>query len=426
MTPRRPALRAALLPPWLDRNVGIVLLSRYAMSASRAIAGVVTALYLTAEGFPATELGLLFLCVTVTSLTMSASIGLLSDRVGRKPFLVVVPLLSAAAAAVYSSSRSAAVLFIFAGLGSFGRGAGAGGGTVGPYQPAEAAFVAERVPSGARASAFGRMYFLSALGALVGGLLAGLARPGAHASGAAATAAYRPAFLAAAALAAAAGLLALGIDESHQRTVRRGKARRPSWPRRSWPALWRLWLTNGVNGIGIGMLGPFVSYWFFRRYGASPPLIGAVFAAVNLASLVSTLMAARVAKRLGTVRAIAAARAAGGILLFPMVLAPAFWTAAAVYVARMSLQRLGLPLRQAFTQDLADPEERASLAALSVVPAQGTMAGSQVAAGYLFEQVSLGLPFELAGAFQLLNGLLYAVVFGRRGGVPAALEGEGG
>lgn len=92
-----------------------------------------------------------------------------------------------------------------------------------------------------------------------------------------------------------------------------------------------------------------------------------------------------------------------GVLLVPMVLVPGFWLAGACYFVRMLTQRVGVPLRQSFTQDMADPSERASLAALSILPWHATTATSQLLAGYLFDEVSLTAPFELAAAFQCLN-----------------------
>ncbi len=389
------------------------------MSAARAIAGVVTALYLAAEGFSGLELGVLFVCVTLATALMSSAIGLLSDRLGRKPFLVAVPLLAAGAALLFAEVRAPAALFVGASIGSFGRGAGAGGGNVGPYQPAESALVAERVPAERRADAFGRLAFVSSVGSLLGSLLATLARAHPHVSPAVAIADYRPAFLAAAALAALAGLLALRLSGPGPEALGRQGRTALRWPRRSWPALWRVWVTNGVNGFAIGMLGPFVSYWLYRRYGAGPGAIGVLFAVVNVGSLVSTLAAAGIGRRIGTVRAIVAVRALSGVLLVPMVLAPSFLLAGAFYLARMLLQRVGLPLRQSFTQDNADPAERASLAALSNLPAQATMAGSQALAGYLFDEVSLAAPFELSALFQCANAALYALLFTWRPPRPA-------
>ena len=405
-----------LWPSWVGADLRILLTGRFAMSVARAVASVIVALYLAADGFSGLEIGVLFLVVTVVSALLSTGVGLLSDRVGRKPFLVGIPLLAAVAAAVFSVDRAPAVLFLFAALGSFGRGQGAGGGTVGPYQPAESAFVAEVVPVSVRAAAFGRMAFVSSLGALAGGLLAGLARTHAHMSPAQATAAYRPAFVAAGVLAAVAAVVAIRLHEpvvdKGARPDRSGRRTGVSWPRRSWPALWRLSVTNSVNGLGIGLFGPFVSYCLARRYGATPATIGLLFALVNLGSLASTLAAAGIGRRFGTVRAIVAVRAIGGVLIVPMVLAPTFWIAGAVFFMRMVAQRAGLPLRQSFTQDLAHPDERASVAALSNLPAQGTMGASQVLAGFLFDEVSLAAPFELAAVLQCANAVLYGVLFG--------------
>ncbi|HVA41910.1 MAG TPA: hypothetical protein VNF50_00340, partial [Acidimicrobiales bacterium] len=188
----------------------------------------------------------------------------------------------------------------------------------------------------------------------------------------------------------------------------------------SWNVLWRFWITNSLNGLAIGMFGPFVSYWFHRRYGASPAQIGLLFAVINVATLASALSAAAIARRMGTLRAIVAVRLIQGALLVPMALSPWFWTAGAVYLVRMVVQRVGLPLRQSFTQSVADPAERASLAALSSLPAQGTQAGSQVLAGYLFAEVALAVPLLLAGILQMINALAYAGLFR---GIFAAADG---
>ncbi|HET9075314.1 MAG TPA: MFS transporter [Acidimicrobiales bacterium] len=406
-------LLSAAVPPWMDRNLRLILATRMAMSVGRAILSIVTALYLAALGFSGLEIGALFVGVTFASALMASAVGFLSDRVGRKPFLVAVPLVAAVAAASYAATRATAVLFVAAALGSFGRGAGAGGGNIGPYQPAESAFIAEDVPAGKRVDAFGRVAFTSVLGGLVGGLLTQLVDAGPHTSVRAALGAYRPAFVAAAVLFFLGGLLALGLVEPaghHTHRSRPGRGGR--WPRRSWPALWRLWVTNGTNGVAMGLFAPFMSYWMYRRYGVGAGQIGLLFAVVNVGSLAATLVASRIGARFGTVRAISAVRALGGLLILPMVLAPTFWAAGAAYFLRMLAQRIGMPLRLSFVQDLADPAERATVAALSTVPAQVTMAGGQTLAGYLFDEVSLSAPFEIAAVFQCINAALYAVLFG--------------
>ncbi|MGC8464144.1 MAG: MFS transporter [Acidimicrobiales bacterium] len=462
------ALRRWFVPAWGGRNFPVLFVARVAMSAARALAGVVVPVYLALQGFTGFALGVLFFGVALFSAVLSSSVGLTSDRVGRKVFLVTVPLLAAVAAAVFAATTWEPALVAMAVVGSFGRGAGAGAGAVGPYQPVESAMVTDATPASRRNDAFGRLAFGSSGGALVGSLFALLA-DGHHLRGAATLAAFRPAFVAAAVLAAVAGLLALALEEVPRpgrvgapggparppatrvsppepvgspepvlpvdvvdvaevgETVVQatsgtepGTAGTPSGPPRRWgirfphrsrPLLVRLWATNGVNGLAIGMIGPFVTYWLYRRYGVGVGEIGILYSVINLATMPSTLSAAGLARRFGLVRTVTAVRVAQAVLLVPMVLAPTFLLAGAAYLVRMVVQRIGLPLRQSYVLAMADPDERASVAALANLPSQAAMAASPVLSGYLFDNVSLELPFELGAALQLVNAVLFWVFF---------------
>lgn len=392
------------------RNLRVIFAARTAMSAARSLAGVITAVYLSAIGFSALGIGAVFLVVSLSSAVLSSVVGIFADRIGRKPFLVVVPFLAGLAAVVFATTRQPWALVVAAAAGSFGRGAGAGGGSVGPYQPAESALLAETAPGSSRTGAFTRLTIFSTLGATAGGLLARLVDLRGAPSGALMVA-FRPAFLAAGALACTAGLLALLIREEPARGVARPNKRAQLLPRLSGSALWRLSVTNSVNSMSMGMIGPFVTFWFYQRFGASPASIGSVFAVVNIVSLVSISFAPRLA-RIGTVRAIMLVRCVGGALLVPLAFAPHFAVAAGIYALRVVAQRVGLPLQQSYVQEVTHPHERARVAALSSLPSQGSQAASQVLAGYLFEEVSLGLPFVLAAGLQIVDVALYGILLG--------------
>lgn len=132
-------------PEWMTRDMTFLLCARTCMSVTRALAGIVAPIYLAVLGFGGLTLGVLFTATALVSALLTNTIGLLSDRFGRKPVLVITPMLAGAAGLVYAFSHTAGVLFVFAALGSFGRGAGAGGGIIGPYQPAEQALLADAV-----------------------------------------------------------------------------------------------------------------------------------------------------------------------------------------------------------------------------------------------------------------------------------------
>ncbi len=470
----------------MNRDMAIVMAARGSISVARALAGVVVPIYLAIQGFSAFKLGILFLAVALTSAVLSSFIGLLSDRIGRKPFLIVLPLVAAAAGLVFAYSDSTLFIFIAASLGSFGRGAGAGAGAVGPYQPAESAFVTDTTTSRWRNSIFGRLAFMSSIGALVGGLLALLVGK-VHVSTAAGVAGsvrssvgrtvhsatrvaamhaatmstFRPAFIAASAFAALAGIIAIWIGEKRYPGVAGGTGgtgvaggtggatssmgvagtvgdggagagagagyiddaastsnnvagnnstggkRKVRFPYRSRSLLYRLWGTNTVNGFAIGMFGPFVAYWFYRRFGVGAGEVGVLFAVINFVTAFSSLSAAGLAHRYGLVRTMTVVRLIQAVLLIPMVLVSSFELAGAIYLIRMVVQRIAMPLRQSYVLAMAHPEERASLAALSNVPSQFAMAASPTLAGYIFDNISLSLPFELTAFLQLINAGMF-------------------
>lgn len=420
-------IRANVYPVWLSRDMRLLLFARVCMSIARALAGIIVPIYLVLLGFNALTMGLLFLAVALMSAMLSSLSGLLSDRVGRKPFLVILPWCTALAALVFIFSHVIAVLFFFAALGSFGRGAGAGAGAIGPYQPAEQALLSEIVPTRYRTQLFGLVGLASSLGALIGTgpltafpqllTLIGLLNP--HG-----LALYYLTFVFIAAGATIAGLLALPVIDpfiarrqreqpAHSASIegKRQKSKGIVLARSSWSILGRLWISNSVNGLAVGFFGPFITYWFYQRYGAGPATIGLLFSIINLAAMFANLAAAPFAKHLGLVRAILVGRLLQAILIVPMVLAPTFWLAGTIYLVRMLGQRMALPLRQSYVMGVIPAEERGTVGALSNLPSQATSAVSPVAAGYLFDHVSLSLPFEIGAILQATNALLFYFFF---------------
>ncbi len=403
------------------------------MSGQRALIGVVVPIYLARLGFSAVELGAMFSIVALASAVMGAGIGFAADRVGRRLFVVCVPLLSAAAAVTFALTDATLALFLAAAVGSFGRGGGAGGGQIGPYQPAEQALLAEKASTETlRNRLFGLIASASAAGGLLGSLLA--VTPLSSQTGRAVDAAtYRPAFVTAALLAVLAAVCAVPVREE--------RANRPppdDVPRRRWRPrqrsaattrrlsadsrrlIRRLWATNGVNGLAVGLFGPFITYWLYRRYGAGPAAVGALYTVANLITIATSQLAAPIAGRHGTVRTVVVVRASQALLLPVLALMPAFAAAGAVYTCRLVIQRIGMALRQAFVMGEAPPAERARVAAYSQLPTQGISALSPTLSGLLFSEVSLAAPFALAGVLQLINALLFHYFFGEADRRPAA------
>lgn len=401
--------RGQISPHWMNRDVELLIAARICMSSGRALAGVIVPIYLAKIGFSGGMLGILFAVTGIVSALLTGAVAFLSDRFGRKTFIIGLPLVAAGSAIVFALTRNTMLVFIFAAAGSFGRSGGAGGGAVGPYLPAEQAYLADSVGPTWRNSLFGRVAFASSLGALIGvGVLAWIP-DAAHYLGMSELNAYRPVFIALSVVSLAAGMLPMTI--SPQRVPVPKHRGGISLPQKSWPILIRLWVVNSILGLAFGFYGPFITYWLYRRFGAGPGMVGALYAVINIGGMFGNLGAASVARRLGTVKTIVVTRIVGAVLIFPMVLAPFFWLAGAVYLLRMLVMRMGMPLRQSYVMGVVPQEERAVVSGLSRLPTQATSSATPPLAGFIFDNVSMSLPFELGSVIQVITAGVYWVFF---------------
>jgi MFS family permease len=381
-------------------NLRWILIGRGLRSFGTAFLTVVFPLYLAQQGFRSAGIGAILTLGGIASGGLVLAVGLLGDRFGRRLMLGTVGAL------LLAVTGNPAVVTLASGLGGVGRGGGAGsGGAWGPVFPAEQPLLSASVPPARRTEAFGQVAFVGVLSGAAGSLVALL--PGAlHGAGLPWPGAYRAVFLLGALLGLAMAAAALPLREP------------PPAPPRAAPAagglstaqlVARLGVTNGLNGLGIGFLGPLLTYWFHVRYGAGAGQVGALYAVVNLATALPYLGAARLAERLGAVRAVVVSRTFTVGLLLAMAAMPTFALAGLCFLLRMAFNSLGLPARQSFVMGVADERRRGAVAAFGSLPSLVTSTASPVVGGVLMESV-LNTPLYGAALFTgaSLVGYYYA------------------
>ncbi len=421
-------------PQWLDRDLTLLFSGRGLRSLAQGYLAIIVPLYLAKLGFNAIQLGILFTAAAITSALLAAAVGFLSDRFGRKTLLVLISLMMAGGGLFFALSGNFIVLVVAGALGTIGRGGGAGsGGAFGPYYPAEQALIAEHASDVQRTTVFGALSFIGVIGGALGSLCAyipGLLQQDASFS---LLTGYRALFLLTVLLGIVMAVAVLPVREHlHSRTKASKLAAEPlvavlqgnsdnaggrkvlGLSRSSWNLVWRFMVTNTTNGLAIGMLGSFMVYWFYRRYGVDAGQLGGLFFIINLAAAIPYLLAGRLARRLGTVNTVVITRAISVILLAITAVMPTFLLAAALYLVRMVANTLSNPVRQSYLMGIISPQERASAAGLASLPSQVAASISPTFAGYLIQQVALDLPLEFAAALQGLNTVLYYAVFRNR------------
>lgn len=112
------------LPRGFDRSLRLLLLS---MASRRIVMGflqVVRAIYFALLGFSPLTIGLILSFATAVSALHHISFGVLSDRYGRKPFLLLGAVFATSRLVIFATTRNFWLLTLGQGLGAMGEGGG--------------------------------------------------------------------------------------------------------------------------------------------------------------------------------------------------------------------------------------------------------------------------------------------------------------
>ncbi len=393
----------------MAQNLRWLYMGRALRSFVTAFLTVIFPLYLAQSGYGASRIGLALALSGLMTLLLVAAVGPIGDRFGRRRVIIGLSVLAVAGGAAMASSASFLVVVLASGLGGVGRGGGAGsGGSWGPLFPAEQPLMAAAVRPEERTGAFGILSFIGVMAGAAGSLVAAV--PAILVQGGMGwLPAYRVLFWVGAILAVGMVLVALGLREARPSAVE--TAAEPPQALSFRQLLGRLAVTNGLNGLGFGFLGPMLTYWFYRRYGVGPAEIGLLYTVINLASAVPYLGSSRLTAYLGSaVRTITLTRAAGLVAMATMIFMPSFWWAGAAYTVRMMLNSLGMPARQSYVMGVAAERYRSRIAAYSSLPSQAGAIISPAIGGALMDSV-IDIPIFGSVFFMGLNVITYYLAF---------------
>jgi len=144
-----------------------------------------------------------------------------------------------------------------------------------------------------------------------------------------------------------------------------------------------------------------VAYWFHRRFGVEPALLGTIFLGANVLAGFSALSAAWVARRIGLLNTMVVTHLPSNILLAMVPLMPTLPLAITVLLLRFSISQMDVPTRQSYLMAVVTPEERSAAAGVTgIARTLGAALAPVVAAPLLASTALLGVPFLLAGGIK--------------------------
>ncbi len=391
-------------PAWLsgNRNLKWLMAVRVLRSIAQGFLSVVVPLYIATLGYSTLQFGTLLTLAGLGSAVMTLSLGLTGDRFGRRRPAIVISTLAVFGTAGFALTHNFAVLAVMSVLSTFGRGGGAGAGASwGPLYPALQPMVAGACTDRDRNDVFAGLSVAGAIAGTIGSAIA-VVPAWLHGRGMAWVQAYDVMFWVGAVFALASLLAMLAVREE------RRPASAWAWPsRQTMSLLGRLSVTNAVNGLSMGMLGPLLTYWFYVRYGAGAAELGTLYTIANAVSILPYLGAPRLARRMGAVAAVTSSRIVASVLMAIQALAPTFILSAIVYLIRVQVSLVSMPIRQSFVMGVTEERSRSAMSAFSGLPAQLASAASPSIGTYFMESWTIDAPLVLGSVFSMGNAIMY-------------------
>jgi MFS family permease len=368
---------------------------------------VVLALYLAQIGFSDRQIGLLLTLTLAGDAGITLWLTTSADRFGRRRTLLAGALLMIAAGLVFIWTKNPVLLMLAAILGVISPS----GNEIGPFLSVEQAGLTQLVPGERRTHTFAWYNlagsFATATGALAGGWLAQYLQT----TGISALASYRAVLVGYASGGAVLFGLFLLLSSSIEVPAEISKSQESKiifGLTQSRKIVFRLSALFALDAFAGGLIvQTMVAFWFNRRFGADPGLIGSIFFGANILAGFSALLAGRLAKKIGLINTMVFTHVPSNVLLILIPLLPNLPLAIAVLLLRFSISQMDVPTRQSYTMAVVAPGERSAASGVTAIARSIGAAISPLLTGiFLGVPALLSVPVFLAGGLKIIYDLL--------------------
>ena len=363
---------------------------------------VVRSIYFALLGFSPVEIGLLLSFATFISAVHHILFGYLSDRYGRKPFLVLGSVFATARLVIFATSSDFWMLALGQGIGAMGEGAGAG-------QPVVSGYITDKTEIRHRASVFSTFAVTNALATTVGSLMAGLPAIFQRSYSFDVIGAHSILFWIGALGNIISLVILLMLRDVKSIHVEDNSEEAPR--KRSWGVIMRFSLVRSTSGLGQGLIFSLMPLYFFINFGLGGEFLGPIYAGARFISMFSYSLIPRIVERFGDVQTLVASRLITAVLTVGFALSTQQPVSVALLIVIRVVMSFSMPIRQVFATGIVSPEETATAIGVSNFARMGLRTVAPTAAGYMFEAVSLASPFLAGSAFLVVNALLYRSFF---------------
>lgn len=402
MTDLPPATAPQMTPAEERRALVVLLTVIFLMIAGFGLVIPLLPFFAQAFDAPAWQVTLLFSAFSVGQFIGEPFWGKLSDRIGRRPVLIVTIAMVGLSYAALAFAPNIWVAFALRFL------TGIFAGNISTLQGA----LADITPPEKRASRMGIMGSAFSAGFMTGPAIGGfLAQPSRGALG------FQLPLLVAAGFALASALaVILFVRESRPANTAPQKRVRAAGLREGFadPIISRVILVSFIVVVGFAGIEATYGLWTEQRFGWGPRQIGFAFMVIGLlGAICQGWLSGRLARAYGEARTLTGGLAFMGLGLVTQGLSPT-WHVAMLGFALVCLgQSICFPNISALISRAAPPDRQGEMLGLNMSGMALARIGGPVAAGQLFSLVAPGAPFAFS-ALLILPALWFAWAVIRR------------
>jgi MFS family permease len=367
---------------------------------------IVLALYLAQVGLSEQRIGLLLTLTLAGDVVISLWITTIADRLGRKRMLILGAALMILAGITFAFTNNFWLLTFAAIVGVISPS----GNEIGPFLSIEQAALSQLVRSQQRTRVFAWYNlvgsFSTALGALIcGGLIFTLQSEGVSLLGS-----YRLVLIVYSLIGVVLVLLFswLSPDMEAERISQAIPVKYSLGLHHSRKVVFKLSRLFALDAFAGGLvIQGIVAYWFHIKFGVAPATLGSIFFGANVLAGISSLLAARLARKIGLINTMVLTHIPSNILLILVPLMPDLTSAISVLLLRFSISQMDVPTRQSYTMAVVHPDERSAASGVTTVARSvGASIAPALSGQFLANPAFLGLPFFLAGGLKIVYDMM--------------------
>jgi len=350
--------------------------------------------YLILLGLSGLQVGAVVTASLLGSSVLTIAVGFWAHRIMRRRLLQVVSLLMIATGIAFSLTTTFVALIIVALIGTMNPS----GGDVSVFLPTEQALLPATVSDQQRTALFAAYNLIGALVGSIGAISADLPQWIGKRLGLDTLSSNRATFW----LYAMAGVVILAFYQRLSPAVEPGTTtiKRALGPSRR--TIYKLAALFSLDSFGGGFAVPSIfALWVFHRFNLSTRNLGIIFFATGILSALSSLLAVRIAQRIGLVRTMVFTHIPASMLLIAVVFMPNVWLAMTCFILRGLLSQMDVPVRTSYVMAVVTQPERSAAASITNVPRSLASALPPIAAGWMLDHSTFGWPLLICAVLKI-------------------------